>query len=407
MNEPTAQSVLKNSDFLKLWSAQIGSAFGSRITRTVLPIIAILTIDANANEIAILSALSFAPALLVALFAGGYIDRNKKRPILIWSDLIRAALIFTVPIAAYFSAISMMQLYVVAAVVGAATAVFQITDNSYLPRLLNKDQLVDANSKLEATEAVAEASGPGIAGLLVSLFTAPIAMMVDAVTYLWSALMLSLIKKPEPAAIEKTEDDSLLKDAILGFKSCATHPIVGRILLADTLMIFFAGAYITLYMIVALKTLALSPFIVGAIISLGGIGGFLGAISAQRVSDRFGLRTTLLVTVALGQGANFAIPLSTVFPEYGIALLSFQQVFGDFMMTIFVVQALSLRQREMPEEVLARANATFQLSTGTVLPIAALLAGPLSIWIGMSNTLWIAAIGSMLAVPILWSIKKS
>ena len=405
-NASKPASLFKHPDFLKLWAAQIGSAFGSRITRTVLPMIAILTINATPNEIAILSALSFAPGLIVAFFAGGYIDRNKRRPLLIATDLVRAALIFSVPIAAHFSAISMMQLYVVAAIVGAATSIFQIADNAYLPRLVAKDQLVDANSKLEATDAVAEASGPGIAGLLVSLFSAPIAMIFDAVTYLWSALMLSFIKKPEPAPTAKTDEDSLLRDAILGFRSCIKHPIVGPILAADTLMTLAGGIYVTLYMVVALRTLALAPFTVGVIISLGGIAGFFGALAANPVATKFGLRNTLIVTMVIGQLANFGIPLSAAFPQYGVALLSFQQVAGDFFMTIFVIQALSLRQREMPEEVLARANATFQLTTGMVIPLSALLAGPISMWIGITNTLWIAAISAMFALPILLMIKK-
>jgi len=400
-------SLLKHPDFLKLWAAQIGSAFGSRITRTVLPMIAILTINATPNEIAILSALGFAPGLLVAFFAGGHIDRNKRRPLLIATDLIRAALIFSVPLAAYFSTMSMMQLYVVAAIVGAATSIFQIADNAYLPRLVEKDQLVDANSKLEASDAVAEASGPGIAGLLVSLFSAPVAMIFDAVTYLWSALMLSFIKKPEPEPAKRTAEDSLLKDAILGFMSCAKHPIVGPILAAEILMTLAGGIYVTLYMVLALRTLALDPLTIGLIISLGGIAGFFGAMVAKPVADKLGLRNTLIITALLGQLADFAIPFAAAFPQHGIALLSLQQIAGDFFMTIFVIQAISLRQREMPDHVLARANATFQLLTGMAIPFSALMAGPISMWIGITNTLWIAAIGGVLALPVLLLIKSA
>ena len=400
-------SVLQNKDFVKLWAAQIASAFGSRITRTVLPIIAISTINASATEIAILSALSFAPGLIVAFFAGGYIDRNKKRPLLIASDLARAALILSVPIAAHFSAMSMMQLYLVAAFVGAATSMFQIADNTYLPRLVEKDQLVDANSKLEATEAVAEASGPGIAGWLASAFGGPIALIFDAITYLWSALMLGFIKKSEPAATPKSAEDNLLRDAMKGFSACLSHPIVGKILVADVIMTLAGGFYVTLYMIVALRTLALDPFLVGVIISLGGVSGFLGALAAKPVAERFGLRNTLIGTAICGQLANFAIPLAATFPAYGVYLLSFQQLAGDFFMTIFVIQSISLRQREMPENVLARANATFQFTGGMAIPIGALAAGPIAELIGISTTLWMAAIVAMLAQPVLWRMKSA
>lgn len=401
-----ANSLLKHPDFMRLWSAQIGSAFGSRITRTVLPIIAILLIDADPNEIAILSALSFAPGLIVAFFSGGFIDRNQKRPLLIVTDLARAALIFSIPLAAFFGSITMIQLYIVAALVGAATALFQIADNAYLPRLVEKDQLVEANSKLEATDAVAEAAGPGIAGLLVSLVTAPVAMIVDGLTYLWSALMLTRIKKQEPEKQARGENDNLLSDAIAGLKVCTNHPVVGPILAAETLLAFFGGTYLTLYMIAGLRTIGLDPFTLGVIISLGGVGGFLGAMAAAPMAQKLGLRTTLLITLALGQLSNFFIPLAAAIPEFGAAFLALQQIAGDIFMTIFVIQALSLRQRVMDENLLARANATFQLTTGIAVTISALLAGPLTIMFGIAPVLWGAAIGSMLALPIMWLAKE-
>ncbi|WP_299348656.1 hypothetical protein, partial [uncultured Maritalea sp.] len=208
------------------------------------------------------------------------------------------------------------------------------------------------------------------------------------------------------APTKKNADDSLLRDAILGFKSCVEHPIVGPLLAASTLMTLAGGIYITLYMVVALRTLALDPFTVGVIISLGGISGFFGALFAKPFAQKLGIRNTLIVTMVLGQLANFGIPLAAVFPDFGIAFLSFQQLAGDFFMTIYVIQAISLRQREMPDHILARANATFQLTTGMVIPLSALMAGPISMWIGITNTLWIAAIGGMFALPILLMIKK-
>lgn len=401
-----ANTLLKHKDFMRLWSAQIGSAFGSRITRTVLPIIAILLIDANPNEIAILSALSFAPGLIVAFFAGGFIDRNQKRPLLIVTDLVRAALIFSIPVAAFFGSMSMLQLYLVAGFVGAATALFQIADNAYLPRLVRKEQLVEANSKLEATDAVAEAAGPGIAGLLVSIITAPIALIVDGFTYLWSAMMLARITKQEPEKQARGENDNLLSDAIAGLKACTSHPVVGPILAAETLMAFFGGAYMTLYMIVGLRTIGLDPFTLGVIISLGGLGGFLGAMAAAPIANKLGLRRTLLLTLLLGLSFDLFIPLAATLPQYGVPLLALHQIAGDIFLTIFVIQALSLRQRVMDDQVLARANATFQLTTGIAMTTSALLAGPLTMLFGITTVLWVAAIGSLLALPIIWLAKE-
>src|SRR5215218_6104112 len=155
----------RHPDFLRLWAAQAGSAVGSRITRTALPIIAILTVRATPTEVAVLSALGVAPGVVVGLFIGGRVDRAAKRPLLVGADVMRALLILTIPAAAWLGALSMPQLYAVAALVGAATTLFQIADASFLPAVVGPDRLVEGNARLQATESVAEAVGPGLAGV--------------------------------------------------------------------------------------------------------------------------------------------------------------------------------------------------------------------------------------------------
>ena len=164
----------RHPDFLKFWAAQAVSGFGSRISRTVLPVAALLTIEASPAEIGILSALSVAPAVLVGMLMGGRVDRSAKRPLLIGADLTRAALLFTIPIAHWLDVLSMHQLYAVAAGVGAASTLFQIADNAHLPALIGRPRLPEANAKLEATDAVAEIGGPGIARVLIEVVTAPV-----------------------------------------------------------------------------------------------------------------------------------------------------------------------------------------------------------------------------------------
>ncbi len=181
----------READFLKFWSAQAISALGSRITRTALPILAVVTIGASVESVAVLSALALAPGVIVGLAMGGRVDRRAKRPLLIGADLVRAALLLTVPLAAWLGRLSMGQLYAVAALTGAATTLFQIADNAYLPSLIGKDRLVNGNSKLETTEAIAEISGPGLAGLLVQAITAPLAIAFDSLSFLVSACFLA------------------------------------------------------------------------------------------------------------------------------------------------------------------------------------------------------------------------
>ena len=391
----------RHSDFLRLWAAQVGSAFGSRISRTVLPIIAILTIGATPTEVAILSALSFAPGMLVGLFAGGFIDRNRKRPLLIGADLVRALLIFTIPVTAWSGALSMTQLYLVAALVGAATAIFQIADNAFLPRLVGKERLVEGNAKLEATEAVAEAAGPGLAGVLVQWLTAPVAVTIDAITYLWSAALLNRIRTPEPMVTELPPRVSVLEDIAAGVRVCASHELIRPVLIADALMYLFAGFFMALYMLLALRTLELSPAVVGLIVSVGGIGSFAGAGIAQPLARSTSVGGAMVIALSLSQAANLCIALALHAPDHAVPLLVLQQLVGDAFLSAYAVHAVSLRQRVLPQEVLGRAGATFHATLGLMLPAGALLAGPLVDTIGLRPVVWIAASGGLLAAFVL------
>ncbi|MBL8690019.1 MAG: MFS transporter [Rhodospirillaceae bacterium] len=393
----------RHPDFLKLWAAQSLSAMGSRITRTALPMIAILSIGATPTEIAILSALGVAPGVIVGLLAGGPIDRRPKRPLLVAADLVRACLILTIPLAAWSGLLSMPQLYLVAAAIGAASALFRIADNAYLPALVGKDRLVEGNAKLEATDSIAESVGPGFAGILIQAMTAPFAVIVDAATYLWSALMLSRIHSVETPAAAEGRRTSLVADAKAGLRACLGEPVVARLLAAETLMMLFGGFFHTLYMILALERLALSPLAIGLVISVGGIGSFLGALVSGRFALRMGLGPTLLATLTLGSAAALLIPLSETLGPLAIPSLVAHQLIGDAFLSIYLIHALSLRQRLLPMEVLGRAGATFHVATGLAMPLGALVAGPLADLIGFSATMWIGATGGMTAALALFS----
>lgn len=390
----------RHPDFLRLWAAQAASAFGSRITRTALPILAILTVGATPTEVAVLSALGVAPGVLVGLWAGGRVDRTARRPLLVGADLVRALLILTIPAAAWLGALSMAQLYAVAAAVGAATTLFQIADNSFLPALVGSDLLVEGNARLEATDSIAEAAGPGIAGVLVQWLTAPVALAVDALTYLWSALLLSRIRAREAPPAPASPAASVLDDVRAGFRACLAHPLVGRLLLAEAVTYLFGGFFLALYMVLALETLRLSPAAAGLVISVGGVGAFAGALLAAPLGRALGTGRALAVSLAVGQAANLLIPLAAHAGRWAVPLLATQQLVGDAFLGAYIVHTVSLRQRELPESVLGRANATFHVVTGALLPAGALLAGPLASTLGITATLWVGAVGGLLA-PLL------
>lgn len=392
--------VWRHPDFLRLWAAQIASAFGSRITRTALPMVAILTLDATTTEQGVLAALGVAPAMAVGLLCGGLVDRHRKRPLLVGADLFRAALIASVPIAAWLGVLGVPQLCLVAAGVGAATSLFQIADNTFLPTLVGKDLLLDANTRLETTEGVAEATGPWFAGELVQWLTAPLAVGIDALTYLWSAALLLRIRVPEAPHAPPEPGTSVLGDIRAGFGACLRDPQVRPALLAEVLTLFFGGFYLTLYTELLLDGLGLSPRQSGLLIGVGGIGALAGAWLAGPLVRRLGTGGTMGVCLALGLGANLLIPLSLSAGRAAVPLLVVQQIAGDALLGIYGIQAITLRQRVVPEALLGRANATFHAVGGVTLPAGALVSGWLADRIGLQPTLWIAACGALLAVPV-------
>jgi MFS family permease len=393
----------READFLKLWSAQAISAIGSRITRTALPILAVVTIGASVEAVAMLSAIAMAPGVIVGLVMGGRVDRRAKRPLLIGADLVRAALLLTVPLAAWLGRLSMAQLYVVAALTGAATTLFQIADNAYLPALIGRDRLVDGNSKLETTDAIAEVSGPGLGGLLVQAITAPLAIAFDALSFLASACLLGAIRSEEVPnqAASDPERPTLIHDLRVGLRASVGHLLVRPAFLVEAVQALASGFFLGLYTIYALNTLHLNPATLGLIISVGGIGALFGAMLSSRLVSRVGLGRAMIVCLAVSRAGALLIPMARG-PEWlAVSCLVGHQLVGDGCLMAYYILAVSLRQTVLPQEILGRANATFHVSTGLLLPLGALIAGPLAAATDVRTALWIGTIGGLIAPVIL------
>jgi predicted MFS family arabinose efflux permease len=394
----------READFLKFWSAQAISAIGSRITRTALPILAVVTIGASVEAVAMLSAIAMAPGVIVGLLMGGRVDRRAKRPLLIGADLVRAALLLTVPVAAWLGRLNMAQLYAVAALTGAATTLFQIADNAYLPALIGRDRLVDGNSKLETTDAIAEISGPGVGGLLVQAITAPLAIAFDALSFVASACLLGAIRSEEvrgPSASEP-ERPTLIHDLRVGLRASVGHALVGPEFLVEAVHALASGFFLALYTIYALNTLHLNPATLGLIISVGGIGALPGAILSSRLVKRVGLGRAMIVCLAVSRVAALLIPMARG-PEWlAVSCLIGHQLVGDGFLMAYYVLAVSLRQTVLPQDTLGRANATFHVSTGLLLPLGALIAGPIAAAVDVRTALWIGTIGGLIAPLILY-----
>jgi len=400
-----------NPDFMRLWIAQAVSAFGSRITRTALPIIAVATLGESESIVALLASVSMAPAALLALFAGGFVDRGKKRRILVLSDVIRALAIASLTIAWACGVLSIVHVCLVGAVVGAASALFQIADVAYLPALVERGQLVDGNSKLQTTDAFAEISGPASAGVLIAALGAPLAVVLDALSYVWSAVMLARIRKVEPPIGPDTAALSMSKsmwqttrDLRIGMRAIFRTELVRPIAIAQVIWNLSYGFFAALYTLYCLRTLGLTQATFGVIIAMGGVGSIAGAFLARPMARSLGLGKTIVISAIIVVTAGACIPLARGH-ALAIALLCTHQLIGDGLSVVFNIHAVTLRQTVLRREVLGRANAAITACTVGVTPIAAILAGALAATTSVRTAIWVG-MALPLAVPVvLWRLR--
>ena len=387
------------STFRKLWAAQTVSAFGARITREGLPIMAVTTLGASAATLGVLAAVASGAALAAALATGGLIDRHRRRPLLIGADLLRAAVLITIPISAGLGVLTVPQVLAAAALVAAASVVFDIASHSYLPSIIGKAELVEGNSRLAATESVAEVGGPALAGLLFQWLSAPIAVAANAVTYLVSAGFLATIRNPEAAPAE-SPPDHWTRDVTQGFRLAWSDPHMRPLLLMTAAQGLFGGVFSALYVLFAVRTLGLTPAMLGLAIGAGGVGALAGAVIAPRLSHRLGQGRAIIVAIAGAALAVLITPFAPAAPVAGLAALIVSQVIGDAFAVAGGVLTASLRQTLMPQAVLGRVAGAFHASAGAMSVIGALGGGLLGQAIGPRAALLIAALGFLIPALI-------
>ena len=395
MPSPT-RSLWRDRDFVRLWLAQSISAFGARITREGLPIAAVLGLGASPVEVGLLSALANGPALIVGLAAGGYVDRSRRRGLMIAADLVRALVLATIPIAAFLQVLALPQLYVAAALVGAASVLFEIADHAYLPSLVAREDLTDANASLSGTEAVAEIAGPALAGVLFQVLAAPFAIAANAVTYLVSAGFLAGIRKPEQPP-DPEPDVRWRDDVSLGFRAAWGHRLVRPILLMACVHSLFGGIFGALYIYFCLRVVGLSPALMGVTIAVGGVGALVGAVCAGWMSKRLGVGPAILGANVLVAAALVLIPLAPADPVAGMGFLMVSQFFGDAFGVATLILGSSLRQTVLPGAVLGRVGAAFKAVAGGLAVVGALAGGLLGEHLGVRGAIFIAAAGFAVA----------
>ncbi len=388
---PRPTGLWRHPDFLKLWLGQIVSEIGSRITREGVPLTAVIVLGAAPFPMGVLASLSGISTLVFGPITGLWVDRHRRRPILVAADLGRAVVLATVPLAAAFGALHMRQLYVVAALTGILTVFFDVAYQSYLPSLVARERVLEGNSKLALGSSMAEIAGPGLTGMLVQLITAPMAILVDALSFLWSALMVWLIRKPEPIAAPRGEPH-IWHELAAGLRTVAGHPVQRAIARQAATGSFFIGFFLSLYVLYAIRYLRISPAVLGVVIAAGGAANMLGALLAWRLARRFGVGSILIGSVLLIGVAALMVPLAHGSVLIATVFLVAAQL-GDLGWPIYNINELTLRQAITPKDMLGRVNAVMQMLIRGVFPLGSFCGGVLASVIGVRPTLTLGALG--------------
>lgn len=400
----TTITLWRHPDFVKLWTGQTISKFGSHITGVALPFTAVLALKATPMQMGVLAALGSLPVLLIGLPAGAWVDRLRRRPILIAADVGRALLLLSIPIAAIVRALHIEQLYLVALLTGALTVFFDVADPAFLPAVVPAEQLIEGNSKLGASDSLAEIAGPSLAGGLVQWLSAPFALAIDAATFIFSALSLAAIRAREPQPLPPVQRQRIMGEIVEGLRYVLRHPLLRA--LGGTMATFtFFGNFIgTLYFLYISNTLHIPPAAVGILIGLGGVGAFVGALLAGPLVRRLGLGKTLIASMTFYGCTGLTIPLAGGSTPVAVGMLAAGQLIGDVAISVYLINDISLRQSAIPSSLLGRANASMQVLERGIGPAGALLAGILggSALLGLRGTILIGVLGVI--ISSLWLV---
>ena len=299
MRNPFASPLWGNQAFVRVWTAATISIFGSLVTRIALPLAAILVLGSGAIEVAILRSLDLVATLVFGLVAGAWVDRLRRRPVLIWADLGRAALLGSIPVAFALGVLTFWQLLLVSGPAAVLTTFFDSADNAYLPTIVERDELVQANSALAASGSAAEFMAFGISGFLVQALTAPIAILLDAISYLVSAVLLATIHREEAPPPPRADREPVLDEIREGLRLVRHDPILRAFAGAQMALAALWGVFGATFFLFVLDDLGFSPAVLGLVAGVGGASSFIGAVIATRATRRWGIGRVAIAAMLL------------------------------------------------------------------------------------------------------------
>ncbi len=396
----TRSGLLRQADFVRFWLAQTVSQFGTFITTLALPLLAAVTLDASPFEMGLLAAAGTLPNLLFGLYIGVWVDRLQRRPIMIAADFGRAALLLLIPIASVLDVLSLPLLLIVSFAVGTLTVCFDVSYMSYVPTLVSEEQLIEANSKLEGSVSIAQVLGPGLAGLLVALVTAPFAILIDAFTFVYSGFMVGRIEHIESVPKPSQEARHIRQEIGEGLRVVAHHPILRALAGCGSLISLAGNAFMAVYVLYMKRDLGLSATEIGFVFAIGGVGAFIGSLLAGPVAKRLGQGRAMIVAQLAFGITGLVIPLAILAPSVALEMVVFAEFAQWLALLIYFINAMSMRQAITPDSLRGRVNATNRIATAGMWPVGALLGGTMGTLIGLPQTLALSEV--ILVLPVTW-----
>lgn len=393
---PGRTGLWHNPNFMKLWAAETVTQMGSHVTLVALPLTAALVLSASAVQMGILTAAGTVPFLLFGLFAGVWVDRLRRRPIMIVTDIGRSLVLLTIPLAWSFDLLRIELLYVVAFTAGTQQLFFDVAYVSFLPSVVERDDLVEGNSKLEVSASTAQVAGPGLGGVLVGLLSAPLTILLDAVSFLLSAFFLARMRVDEPQP-ERLASVGVLREIGQGVGAVVRNPVLRAILGAGGTVNLFGWMFLAVYILYMIEDLGFSSTQVGLVLSTGGLGAIVGATLAAPLKRRIGVGMTIIVGRSLFGVFGLLVPLAVLVPGVEVPLVVLAEFLQWLTLVLATVNEISLRQSVIPRRLLGRATATYRFVFSGIIPIGALAGGFLGESIGLRSTLVLSCFGMLFA----------
>jgi MFS family permease len=401
LDKPRRGGLWHYLDFRRLWIGETVSQFGTMVSGLALPLVAILIVHASTFEVGLLTAFESLAFLVIGLPAGAWVDRMRFRNVLIVNDVLRAVAMGSIPAAQAFGVLTIGQLYVVALVIGVCTVFFDVAYMSYLPELVDRTLLVEGNAKLQASESVAQVAGPSIGGLLIQALTAPYAVLVDAVSFLWSAAWVGAIRTKVPKP-ERKPDRHLGREIAEGLRFVIGNRLLRAIAMCTGSGNLFNTLGIAVLYVLLARELHLSPGIIGLITSTSAVGGLIGSLVTSRIARRLGQGPTIWLSMLVSAPMGFVAPF--IHRDWTLLLFAASQVVFWATVVVYNITQVSFRQGLCPPALLGRMNATMRFLVWGTMPLGALLGGVLGSWLGVRATLLVAAVGGALAfLPVFLS----